>query len=76
MKIVRYHRRVEDRPATIRRILARDLASALAHQKANHPERARSWTNKLIDDLVVAKLLAGLDVDAYRAELRRRVRQP
>jgi hypothetical protein len=42
---------------TVRRTLTRDLASALAHQRAHHPKTAEEWAKKLIADMIKAHLL-------------------
>jgi hypothetical protein len=63
------------KPATVRRQLTRDLASALAHQRAGHPKTAEEWSRKLIGDMVRAKLLRD-EGDRYAAYLRNWERTP
>lgn len=45
------------RPATLRRELTQDLAKALAHYRARHPDKASAWAEKLIMRLITARIL-------------------
>lgn len=65
-KLVEY----DPRPATLRRELTQDLAKALAHFKAQHPDKAAKWAEKLIVRMITARILDR--EEARQAAARRR----
>ena len=56
-RIHQYHHPSHLRPATLRQELFQDLSKALAHVRANHPEKANTWAHKLKAALIRAKIM-------------------
>ena len=44
-------------PTTLRQQLTQDLAKALAHWRARHPDKANAWAHKLVSKMIEAKIM-------------------